>query len=148
MALNFRAVSPDEVLINIVSNGRGRQPNVSEFAKCEIGGNGYVLTEGVDYVADSSNDENIPKLSSVRQRLLNHAKKWSESRKKEDPTNQEVVVKTQTQLLKTEHEGQEMKIPVLRFWFNLGERKKRAKKVVQNTKVEQQQPQESSEVVS
>lgn len=144
MALNFRAVSSDEVLVDVSNNGRGRQASISEFANCELDGLGYVLTEGIDYLPDSSDAESdIPKLSSVRQRLMNYAKKWSESRKSADPANnQDVLVKTKTQLVKTENEGKEMKIPVLRFWFKLGERKVRAKRtsavVVNNTQQTEQ----------
>ena len=132
MAINFRAVASTEILETTGKGGRGRKGS-NEFASCELGGNGYILTEGVDYVLDNSEDENLPKLSSVRQRLLNHAKVLTSQRKKDNAAAQDILVKTESRILVDKSDNEVTKIPVLWFQFNEGVRKARKKKAVAET---------------
>lgn len=128
MGINFRAVASSEVLET--AGGRGRRSAANEFASCQLGGNGYILTEGVDYVPDNSTEEGLPKLSSVRQRLLNHAKSLSAQRKRDNSAAQDIVVKTESRILVDKSDNEITKIPVLWFQFNEGIRRTRKKKEV------------------
>ncbi len=122
MGLSFRAVSENDVFENVAPT-RGRQAN-TDFAACQLGGLGYVLTQDIDYVLDNSNNEDLPKLTTIRQRLLNHAANWTKT------AGKGIVAKTQC-TVEIHKDGESVvKVPVLKFWFNEGERKARKKRIV------------------